>query len=325
MTSRAMNLRLRIARLSILVSLVVLAVKYSAYAVTGSGALLSDAVETLLNVIAAFGTLWAVAWARRPADDDHPYGHGKAEYLWSIIEGTLVILTALVILFIAANDLRHPHPLHTAALGVALNGAAGVINWVWAQILLRSGRRHNSRALMTSGAHVMSDVWASVALVVGVAAIPLTGWLWLDPLLSTAVALNVLWSGFGMVRESMPSLLDAAPDPQEKERVWQTIEAHGAGAIEAHDLRMRKVGGEAFLDFHLVVPEHMQVIEAHEICNRIERALRQQLGRATISIHIEPPHRSKHDLPPAPRPDRPSWRREYRLLTPQLQAPSDRH
>lgn len=289
-----MSLRLRAARFSILVSLAVLAIKYAAYAVTGSGALLSDAIETILNVIAASGTLWAVAFSLRPADDNHPYGHGKAEYVWAVIEGTLVVLTALVILGISAYDAFHLEPLTAPFLGVALNATAGVVNFFWARFLMHVGRKNASQALIVSGEHVLTDVWASVALVLGVGLIPFTGWTWLDPFLSALVALNVLWTGFGMVRRSVSGLLDEAPSPTETSAVWTVIAANGAGALEAHDLRMRKVGTLTYVDFHLVVPDEMHVFDAHVICDRIETAIRQQIGRASISIHLEPQHMAKY-------------------------------
>ncbi|UMM64443.1 cation diffusion facilitator family transporter [Aristophania vespae] len=288
-------LRQNIARLSILVSLIVLAIKYSAYYVSHSSALLADAIETILNVIAAIGTLWAVNIAAQPADENHPYGHGKAEYLWAIIEGILVVLTAIGIFLIACYDFLHPSSLKEPFIGVFLNAFAGMVNFIWARIMIIIGRKYDSQALLSAGAHVQSDVWASLALVIGVSLIPLLHWLWIDPLLSILVALNVLWTGFGMMRHSMKGLMDEAPAPELIEKVFKIITEKGEGALEAHDLRMRKVGALYFVEFHLVVDDHMSITEAHDICDHIESAIRKYLGSASIHIHVEPEKIAKEE------------------------------
>lgn len=281
-------LQLRIARFSIVISLIVLAIKYGAYYVSHSSALLSDAIETILNVIAAIGTLGAVTIASHPADSNHPYGHGKAEYLWAVIEGTLVVLTAVGIFVIACYDLLHPNILKEPFFGVLLNAFAGIINFVWARLMISIGRRRHSQALASAGEHVQSDVWASLALVIGVSLIPLLHWLWLDPVLSMLVALNVLRTGFGMMRQSTKGLMDEAPDPELITNVKNVIAQSGAGALEAHDLRMRRVGALYFVEFHLVVVDTMSITQAHDICDKIETAIRDYLGDASIHIHVEP-------------------------------------
>ncbi|MXV43877.1 cation diffusion facilitator family transporter [Saccharibacter sp. 17.LH.SD] len=291
------SLRLRIARLSIVVSIVVLAIKYAAYAVSGSGALLSDAIETILNVIASIGTLWAVSFAARPADENHPYGHGKAEYFWAVIEGILVVLTAIGILLIAVQDAFHPKSIDAPLRGVALNAFAGIINFIWARIMITAGKKQKSQALLSAGEHVQSDVWASLALLIGVALIPVLHWSGLDPLLSALVALNVLWTGFGMMRESMSGLMDEAPSPELVDRTRALIAQNGHGALEAHDLRMRKVGALFFVEFHLVVPDTMQITEAHDICDHIESAIRRHIGSTSIHIHVEPENMAKRHEP----------------------------
>lgn len=290
-------LRVRIARFSILVSFIVLGIKFSAYIVSGSGALLSDAIETILNVVASIGTLGAIAFATRPADDNHPYGHGKAEYLWAVIEGTLVILTAIGILYIALHDALHPLPIDAPLYGVILNAIAGGINLIWARVMITTGRKQESQALLSAGEHVQSDVWASLALLIGVSLIPFIHWSGLDPLLSTLVALNVLWTGFGMMRRSMSGLMDEAPAEDLIDNVRALIAQNGRGALEAHDLRMRKVGMLFFVEFHLVVPDHMRITEAHDICDHIETAIRTQLGRSSIHIHVEPEKMAKQHTP----------------------------
>ncbi|GBR53268.1 cation efflux system protein [Neokomagataea thailandica NBRC 106555] len=286
--------RRNVARLSIGVSLIVLAVKYAAYLVSGSDALLSDAIETILNVIAACGTLFALTVAIRPADDNHPYGHGKAEYLSAVIEGVLVVLTALGILLISILDWMHPHPVKAPLSGVALNALAGLINLIWARILIGVGRKQSSQALLAAGEHVQSDVWATIALVIGVALIPILHWDRLDALLSGIVAINVLRAGFSMMRHSMSDLMDEAPAPDCIDNVRNAISQSATGAIEAHDVRIRKVGDLHFVEFHLVVQNDMSVDEAHTICDRVEAAIRDELGRASIHIHVEPSNKAKH-------------------------------
>ncbi|EHH69015.1 cation efflux system protein [Gluconobacter morbifer G707] len=276
------------------VSLVVLAIKYAAYAASGSDALLSDAIETILNVIAAAGTLWAVSVAALPADENHPYGHGKAEYLSAVIEGVLVVLTAIGILFIAIYDWWHPVPVYAPFRGIALNALGGLVNLIWARVLIGVGKRQSSQALQAAGDHVQSDVWATVALVFGVSLIPLLGWNWLDSVLSGLVALNVLRTGFSMMRRSLSGLMDEAPAPECMDEVRSVISSSAGGALEAHDLRIRRVGALFFVEFHLVVPSEMSVHDAHEICDNVESAIRKVLGRASIHIHVEPADKAKH-------------------------------
>ncbi|GBR70181.1 cation diffusion facilitator family transporter [Gluconobacter kanchanaburiensis] len=286
--------RITIARASIALSVAVLVIKYAAYAVSGSQALLSDAIETILNVVAAIGTLWAMSVAALPADDNHPYGHGKAEYLSAVIEGVLVVLTAIGILVIAVHDWRHPDPVDAPFAGVALNALAGLVNLAWGRILIAVGKKQASQALQASGEHVVSDVWATVALVIGVSLIPLLGWDRLDAALSALVALNVMRAGFSMMRHSLSGLMDEAPSPEQMEAVRTVISGSADGALEAHDLRIRRVGTLFFVEFHLVVPSALTVHDAHEICDQIEAAIRSELGRASIHIHVEPEDKAKH-------------------------------
>ncbi|MCQ9154117.1 cation diffusion facilitator family transporter [Acidomonas methanolica] len=279
---------------SLAVAVIAFALKYLAWRVSGSDALLSDAMETVINIAAAIGALWALSFADRPPDENHTYGHGKAEYLSAVMEGVLVILTAIGIADIAWRAWHDPHPLRAPWLGIAFNAAAGGVNLVWGLTLRRAGRRHRSPALSASGTHVLSDVWTTVALVTGVALIPLTGWERLDSVLSALVAFNVLRMGFGMTRQSIGGLMDEAPDAETVELVRAVIAETAEGAIEAHDLRFRRAADTSFIEFHLVVPGAMTVQDAHTICDRVEHALRRQLGRALIHIHVEPEEKAKH-------------------------------
>jgi cation diffusion facilitator family transporter len=285
---------IRIACGSLAVSIVVLAMKVGAYRLTGSVALYSDALETVINVAAALTALFALWYSALPADANHPYGHQKIEYLSAIVEGALVLVTAYAIAREAWFGWQQPHAPDTPFLGIALNAAAGVINLVWAMVLTRSGRRWKSPALVAGGKHIMTDVWTTGAVLVGFALVPITGWLRLDPVVAGLVALNILWSGYGMLRESIGGLMDEVTDPESVKALRNIISRFAEGAIEAHDIRTRVAGHVTFVEFHLVVPARMAVQDAHEICDRIEAGIRAELGDAVINIHVEPEGKAKH-------------------------------
>ncbi|WP_338331823.1 cation diffusion facilitator family transporter [Acetobacter sp. LMG 32666] len=293
-----------IAVVSLFVSLVALALKYAAFAVSGSVALHADAIETIINVVAAAGGLWALSVAERPADHNHTYGHYKAEYLSAVAEGTLVVITAFVIGREAVEGWLHPHPTLAPWNGLLLNGAATCVNLGWGLVMLRAGQARHSPALIAGGQHVLSDVWTGVALVAGVALIPLLGWPQLDAVLAGLVAINVLRVGWEVMRDSIAGLMDEAPDTQTLGEIRQIIRTNGYGAMQAHDIRTRIVGAMTFLEFHLVVPGSMSVKNAHDICDRIEHALRAHMGSTLVHIHIEPETCAKLDgtaliIPPA--------------------------
>lgn len=288
-----MNRTLVVAWVSLVVSLAVLAMKAGAWWLTGSVALYSDAIETIINVATAVTALVALWYSAQPADTNHPYGHYKAEYLNAIVEGALVLATAFAIADAAWDGWQHPPALHTPLLGIAVNGAAGAVNLVWALVLLREGRRSKSPALVSAGRHVMTDVWTTVAVLVGFGLVPLTGWTRLDPLVALLVALNILRSGYGLLRSSVGGLMDEVTDLGEANAVRQAIVRGGHGAIEAHDVRMRVAGRMTFVDFHLVVAGGLTVDAAHVVCDRIEQSIRDAVGEAVISIHVEPPHQIK--------------------------------
>lgn len=284
----------RLAGGSILVGLLVLGLKYLAFALTGSVALWSDAVESVINVVTAAAALIAIRISARPADADHPYGHSKAEYVSAVLEGVLILVAAVAILREASGAFRHPAPLHTPAIGLALSAAATALNAGWGWLLLRTGRRWRSPALAADGRHLMTDVYTSGGVIAGVLLVALTGWAVLDPLLAVAVALNILWSGWSLVQESVDGLMDRALPDDELAAVQAAIEGSMAGALEAHDLRSRQAGRTTFIDFHLVVDGSMTVDASHAICDRIEAALRRDHPDSVISIHVEPEGKRKH-------------------------------
>ncbi|MGH7104742.1 MAG: cation diffusion facilitator family transporter [Acetobacteraceae bacterium] len=288
----------RIAIGSIFVGLVILVLKGLAWWVTGSAALYSDALETLVNVAAAALTFGAIRLAAKPADTNHPYGHGKAEFFAAVIEGVLIVVAALLILSHAWHVWQHPLAISTPFVGIGLNALATCGNAAWATLLLREGRRASSPALAADGRHLFTDVVTSIAVIVGLIFAVRGGLLWLDPVLAVAVAFYILFSGWKIIRSSVGGLMDEAPDAPVRDRIRALVADHATGAIEAHDLRTRSAGHFTYLEFHLVVPGEMRVDEAHAICDRIEEALRTEMGNLVVTIHVEPEVKAKqHGVP----------------------------
>jgi cation diffusion facilitator family transporter len=278
---------------SLAISVLVLGLKLAAWWVTKSVALYSDALETIINVVAASAALIALWISSKPADANHPYGHQKAEYFSAVLEGLMVIAAAAAILHEVYKAWWHPEPLQAPLEGMLINGVATVINGVWSAFLIRSGRSWRSPAILASGRHVLTDVWTSAGVLAGFAFVPLTGWIWLDPALAAIVAVNIIWTGYAMVWDSIGSLMDKAVEPKILDNIRQVISFHAQGALEAHDLRTRTSGHVTFIEFHLVVPRQMSLEEAHDICDRLEQALRDEVGEAVITIHVEPEEKAK--------------------------------
>jgi len=284
----------RIAAGSIAIGCLVLAMKGAAWWITGSAALYSDALESIVNVAAGVIALAALRFAAIPADANHTYGHDKAEFFAAVIEGVLIIIAALSIFRHAWETWQDPHPLTLPLQGLAVNALATVLNGLWCVLLIRSGKRLRSPALTADGWHLLSDVVTSVGIAIGVGLVVLTGYLVLDPLLAAATGVYVLWSGMSMIFASVGGLMDAAPEPAVVNRIRGLVAESAAGAIEAHDLRMRHAGKLTFVEFHLVVPGVMTVAESHAICDRIEEALRAEMPHLVITIHVEPEEKAKH-------------------------------
>jgi cation diffusion facilitator family transporter len=289
-----MESSLKLALGSIVVGVVVLGLKAVAAWLTGSVALYSDAVESVINVAAACAALLAVWYSARPADDNHPYGHHKAEYFAAVMEGALIIVAALAILHEAYGAFRAPRIIEAPMHGLLVNGLASCINALWCWVLLSCGRRLRSPALVADGKHLLSDVLSSVGVLLGVSLATLTGWSVLDPMLAALVALNILWSGWSLMRDSTAGLMDAAVTPQERATIVNVISANADGAIEAHDLRTRNAGKATFIDLHLVVPGLMTVDASHAICDCVETALKEEIRGAVVTIHVEPEGKARH-------------------------------
>ena len=279
---------------SIVVGVTVLALKFGAYWLTGSVALYSDALESTINVVAALVAFAALRLSAKPADANHPYGHQKIEYIAAVFEGALILLAAVAVFHAAYNAWLAPRVITPDPYGIGLNILASVINAFWCSVLIRRGRALRSPALVADGKHLQSDVVSSVGVLVALLLAFSTGLPWLDPLLAGLVALNILWSGWSLMQTSFSGLMDEAAAPEDVERIRAVIARHADGAIEAHDLRTRHSGRLTFIEFHLVVPADMRVDAAHDICDRIEAALRGEVEGASITIHVEPEAKAKH-------------------------------
>jgi cation diffusion facilitator family transporter len=288
----------RIAAGSIVIGCLVLGMKGAAWWITGSAALYSDALESIVNVAASVIALAALRFAAIPADANHTYGHDKAEFFAAVIEGVLIIIAALSIFSHAWETWQDPHQLALPGQGLLLNALATVLNGLWCVVLLRSGKRLRSPALTADGWHLLSDVVTSIGIAIGVGLVVLTGYLVLDPLLAAAAGVYVLWSGMAMIYLSVGGLMDAAPEPTVINRIREVVAESAVGAIEAHDLRMRHAGKLTFIEFHLVVPGTMTVAQSHAICDRVEEALRAEMPHLVITIHVEPEAKAKqHGVP----------------------------
>jgi cation diffusion facilitator family transporter len=286
----------RLAFWSIPVALGVMALKFVAWRLTGSVALFSDALESIVNVIAAAAAFWAIRISHQPADAEHPFGHHKAEYFSAVLEGVLIIVAALLIAQEAFAALRAPQPIEAMNTGLLVNGLAAGLNALWAAILIRAGDRARSPALVADGRHILTDVFTSLGVIAGLLAAAASGIAILDPLLALLVGVNILWQGWKLVNASVQGLMDTGVEPAETLRIRDIISAHANGALEVHDLRTRIAGRATFIEFHLVVDRNMSVGEAHRICDRIEDALKAEIPGARVVIHVEPDAEAK--LPP---------------------------
>ncbi len=289
-----MNRTAQIAFGSLGISIVVLAIKFAAYAITGSIALHSDAIESIINVATAAAVLIAIRISAQPPDAEHPYGHHKAEYLSAVVVGVMIVIAALAILREAYFGFLAPKMVAAPWEGLAVSSVATVLNLFWSSVLIREGRAHRSASLVADGKHLLADVVTSAGVVVGVVLVVATGFAVLDAGIAALVALHVLWSGWGVIKESTSGLMDETAPPADLARIREVISLNAGQAIEAHALRTRLAGKVTFIDFHLVVPTTMSVGVAHDICDRIEAALRDALQGATTTIHIEPEAKAKH-------------------------------
>ncbi len=284
----------QIASFSIVLGAAALVLKMGAWWLTGSAALFADALETAVNLAAAIIARVARHVANRPADANHPYGHEKAEFFAAVVEGALIILASFTILTHAFESWRHPAPIAGPWAGLALTALATLLNAIWAAVLSRTAKQSGSTVLAAEGRALWMDVVTSIAVIAGVSLAVWTRQGLIDTALAALVAAHVLWSGLRLVSASVGGLMDAAPPAEITDRIRRLVGEHAYGALEAHDLRIRHAGRLTYLEFHLVVPGDLTVSDAHDICDRIESALREDMEHLVITIHVEPEAKAKH-------------------------------
>jgi cation diffusion facilitator family transporter len=273
--------------MSIAAALATMGLKGAAYMMTGSVGLLSDALESLVNLAGAMMAFGMLTVAARPEDDEHPHGHGKAEYFSSGVEGTLILLAAVSIGWAAVMRLLHPRPLEQVTVGLVVAVAASLINLGVALVLLRTGKREQSITLEANAHHLLTDVWTSVGVVVGVAATAMTGWLPLDSIVAMLVALNIVWTGTNIVRESVQGLMDRAIAPGETAALLALLERYRPEGADFHALRTRQAGSRRFVSVHVLVPGDWTVRDGHHLLERIEADVRDAIPNVSILTHLE--------------------------------------
>lgn len=277
----------RFAWLSIAAAIITIGLKATAYWLTGSVGLLSDALESLVNLVAAIIALAMLTLAAHPADEEHAYGHSKAEYFSSGVEGALILLAAASIGWTAWGRLLDPQPIEQAGLGLAVSVAASALNFIVARILLAAGRRYHSITLEADAHHLMTDVWTSAGVLLGIGAVVLTGWERLDPVIALLVAANIIWTGIQLVRRSALGLLDTALPAGELDRIRQVLDQYAGPDVQFHALRTRQAGAWRFVSMHVLVPGSWTVHQGHVLLEHIEREIRAVLSNVTVFTHLE--------------------------------------
>ena len=285
MSARRLSL---LVLLSVAAAVVTLLLKGAAYLLTGSVGLLSDAAETLVNLAAALVAFASLRYAARPADRDHTYGHEKIEFFASGLEGGMVLVAAAVIAWEAVAHWRRPEPLAPLGAGLLLASLATAINAAVAVVLLRAGRRHDSIVLEADARHLLTGVWTTLGVIAALVLVWLTGWERLDPLIALAVAVHILWTGWGLVRRSFDGLMDHALPEREQEAVRAAVAAQLGPDMTFHALRTRRAGTRRFVEFHLLVPGDYTVRRAHDLTEKVEEAVRAALPGVEVTVHIEP-------------------------------------
>jgi cation diffusion facilitator family transporter len=296
--------KVRAAVVSLATGVAILALKFAAYLFTGSVALLSDAAESVVNVLAANVALISLVVASRPPDDSHQYGHAKAEYVSSATEGAMIAVAGGVIVVTAANRLLNPRPLDHLPLGLLMLTAAAIANLAVSAFLLHISRQGNSIALEASARHLQSDVMTSAGVFVGLGLVTLTGWAPLDPIAAALVGANIIWMGVGLFRRSLGGLMDMRLPPEDEARIRAIFEEHRADLVDYHAMRTRRAGADRFLDLHLVMHRSSTVGEAHEFTDHLEQHLKEALPGMDVLIHVEPCEPSCPRCAAAPRPPR---------------------
>ena len=278
----------RLLWLSIAAAAATIALKATAWLLTGSVGLLSDAAESLVNLAAALVAMAALHWAVKPADQEHAYGHAKAEYFSAGAEGVLILAAAVSIAVAAVDRLLDPQAIDDVGVGLAMTALASGINLGVGLVLVRTGRRERSITLEADGRHLMTDVWTSAGVIVGVAGVALTGWEWLDPVIALAVAVNIVATASRLVRRSAGGLMDRALDEPERRKIDAVLERFERDGVQFHALRTRQAGSRAFVSVHVLVPGQWSVQHGHDVVEDVDAALRDELPYASVFTHLEP-------------------------------------
>jgi cation diffusion facilitator family transporter len=278
----------KFAWLAIATAIATIALKLAAYLVTGSVGLLSDAAESVVNLVAAFVALIVLHVAAKPADDNHHFGHSKAEYFSAAVEGIMIFLAALVIIVAAVQRFIEPQPLEQVGLGLAISVVASVLNGVVAFVLVRAGRRHRSITLEADGRHLFTDVVTSAGVIVAVVLVAITGWLRLDPIIAFAVGCNIIWTGWGLVRRSVDGLMDHTMTDAEHDRLTAVLGRYASDEVVFHGVRTRESGADKHVAMHVLVPGDWTVQRGHDLLEEVEHAVRTEFGRCEVVTHLEP-------------------------------------
>ena len=278
----------RLLWLSIAAAIATISLKTTAWLLTGSVGLLSDAAESVVNLVAAVVAMAALRWATKPADEEHAYGHAKAEYFSAGVEGALIVVAAVAIAVTAVDRLLHPQPIDDVGVGLAVSVTASLINFAVGFLLLRTGRKERSIVLEADGKHLMTDVWTSAGVIIGVAGVAITGWERLDALIALAVAVNIVATGSGLVGRSVGGLMDRALGEPERRQIEDVLAGFERDGVRFHALRTRQAGQRAFVSLHVLVPGTWNVQRGHDVVEQVEAALRERLPYATVFTHLEP-------------------------------------
>ncbi len=278
----------RYAWLSIAAALATIVLKGVAWKLTGSVGLLSDAIESFVNLAGALMALWMLTLAALPADDDHAHGHGKAEYFSSAFEGFLILLAAVSIGYTAFERLLNPRTLEAVGIGLLVSVAASAINFATARVLLGVGRKHNSITLEADAHHLMTDVWTSAGVILGVGLVWITGALWLDPVVAILVAANIVWTGWQLMQRSAAGLMDISLPAEKRQQIEALLAGYRAQGLDFHALRTRQAGSRTFVTLHVLVPGQWTVKQGHDWAERIEADIRAALPHAHVTTHLEP-------------------------------------
>ena len=276
------------AWLSVATSIVTIALKFGAYALTGSVGLLSDAIESIVNIVAALVALMILAYSAHAPDREHNFGHEKAQYFSSGIEGTLIFVAAAGIIWTAIPRFVAPQELEQVGLGLVLSVAAAAANALCAVIMLRAARAHRSITLEADARHLLTDVWTTAGVLIGVVLVQFTGWLRLDPIIAIAVALQILWTGWSLISRSWDGLMDRAIPDEDHDKIIQVLSTLHDRGCDYHALRTRVAGAKSFVDVHVLVPGSMSVQDGHDMAEQLENDIQAKLPHVEVLTHLEP-------------------------------------